>query len=89
MTAIVQLAPAATLDPQLLLSAKLPEALMLVSERAALPLLDSVTDWAALVVLIVWLLKASELGDRLTLAVPTPAPVTGSTKLAVGLLLVR
>ena len=44
VTEIVQLPPAATLDPQVLVSAKLPEALMPVTANAALPLFVRITD---------------------------------------------
>jgi hypothetical protein len=51
-TLIVQVAPAAKLDPQLLVSAKLlplvPETAMLVTLKAALPVLVRVTDCALL-----------------------------------------
>jgi hypothetical protein len=40
---MVQLAPAATLEPHVFVSAKLPEALMPVTESAALPLFVRVT----------------------------------------------
>jgi hypothetical protein len=43
VTEMVQLAPAATLEPQVLVSAKLPDALMPVTESAALPLFVRVT----------------------------------------------
>jgi hypothetical protein len=49
VTEIVQLPPAATLDPQLLVSAKSPDAVIEVTDRAAVPELVSVTVWAALV----------------------------------------
>jgi hypothetical protein len=49
VTEMVQLAPTATLDPQVLVSAKSPEAAIDVMLRAVVPLLVSVTVWAALV----------------------------------------
>lgn len=50
VTEIVQLPPAATLDPQFCVSAKSTDAVMEVTDRAAVPGLVSVTVWAALVV---------------------------------------
>jgi hypothetical protein len=52
VTEMVQLSPGSRLDPQSLVSAKLPEALMLVSVSVSLLLLGKFTDKAALVVLI-------------------------------------
>src|SRR6266851_5517223 len=54
VTPMVQLAPAATELPQVFASAKSPlAAILLVIVRAALPVLDSVTVCAALVVPVV------------------------------------
>jgi hypothetical protein len=50
VTSIVQLAPAATVDPQLFDWAKSPFAARLVMLTAALPVFESVTARAALVV---------------------------------------
>lgn len=77
VTAMLQLAPAARLAPQVLDCAKSPLAVMLLIVNVPLPLLVSVTDCAALVVFKDRLLKVSELGDRLAAAVATPVPVTG------------
>jgi len=74
VTSMLQLAPAARLVPQLLVSAKLPEAPMLVSESAVLPPFVRVTDMAALVMLRTWLLKVSELTESVAVAVPVPVP---------------
>jgi hypothetical protein len=63
---MVQLAPAATELPQLSVSAKSPLGEILVIVRAALPVLDSITVCAALVVPTVWLAKVSEEAERLT-----------------------
>ena len=49
VTEMLQLAPAATLVPQVLVSAKSPEAAIEVIESDAWPELVSVTDWAVLV----------------------------------------
>ena len=61
-TLIVQLAPAATELPHVLVCAKslalVPVSARLVMFKAALPVLVSVTVWAVLVVLIVWFPKA-------------------------------
>ena len=86
---MVQLEPAPTVEPQLLVSAKLPEALMLLIARLAVPPFVRVTDCAELVVSTPWLAKVSELGDRLMPATATPVPVTGTSKLAVEQLSVR
>lgn len=68
ITLIVHWAPAATLDPQLLLSAKalglVPVSAMLAMLRAALPLLLKVKLWAALVVPTAWVPNARLLADR-------------------------
>ena len=69
VTAIVQLAPAATALPQAFVWAKspalVPVTVMLAILNAALPVLVSVTVWAALVVLIVWFPKERLLGAML------------------------
>jgi hypothetical protein len=61
VTLIVQLAPTATLDSQLLVCPKalgfVPVMPILVMLKAASPVLLSVTDWAALVEPTVWLAK--------------------------------
>ena len=75
---IAQLAPAATLEPQVLVWAKSPllvpviEMLEMVS--AAPPELESVMVLAALLVPTVWFEKVRLVGDRLTDAV-APVPV--------------
>jgi hypothetical protein len=66
VTLIVQFAPAATLDPQVLVCAKSPEAVIWEMESAALPEFVNVTVWAALVVPTSWLLNVKLAGDRLT-----------------------
>ena len=69
VTLIVQLAPAANvagLSGQVLLRANSALAAMLVIDRAAAPLLSSVTTWAALTTLRVWLPKAKLVVLRLT-----------------------
>ena len=73
----VQLAPTATEPPQVLVSAKSPEAEILEMVRAALPVLETVTVCAALVVPTVWLAKVRV--DGVTVAVvvgATPVPVS-------------
>ena len=81
VTLIVQLAPAATLVPQVLVWAKspalVPLRVMLVMLRVALPLLVRVTELAALVVPTAWLPKLRLVGERLTAGwVPVPLRVT-------------
>jgi len=77
MTEMVQLEPAATLEPQVLVWVKslalAPETVMLVTPRAALPVLVTVTDWAELVVPTERLPKARLEGETLAVAeVPVP-----------------
>ena len=74
-TLMVQLAPAATELPQVLVWAKSPLAETLVRFSEALPVLESVTDCAALVVPTVWLVKVSEEAERLTTGAEAAAPV--------------
>jgi hypothetical protein len=69
VTEMVQLAPAATLVPQVLVSAKLDEAAILLIVRVAVPVFFKVTVWAALVVPTVWLAKVRLVGDKLTAGV--------------------
>jgi len=67
---MLQLPPAATDVPQVLLWAKspllVPVTAMLVMLSAALPVLDSAIAWAALVVPTFWFANVKEAGDRLT-----------------------
>ena len=67
VTEIVQFPPAATEDPQVLVWAKslalVPERAMLVIVIAAVPVLDTVTVWAALVVPVFWLVKVKLPGE--------------------------
>ena len=81
VTLIVQMAPAATLDPQLLVWAKslalVPETAMLVTLKAALPELVRVIVWAVLVAPTDWFPKARLVGETLaTRAVPVPERLT-------------
>jgi len=89
VTLTVQLAPAATLPPQLLLCAKspgfAPVSLMLLMLKAALPVLLSVEVWAELVVPTAWLPKARVVGDKLAVGCPTPTPVPDKEMLRVRL----
>jgi hypothetical protein len=80
VTLIVQVPPAATLDPQELLWAKSPELVPVTAMpeivRLALPVLERVTAWAALLVPTAWLANVRLLGEKLTVAeVATPVPV--------------
>jgi len=81
VTLIVQLAPAATLNPQVLVWAKLlalvPDTVMLVMLKSAVPVFVSVTVCAALLVPTVSFPKATLEGETLTAdAVPVPERVT-------------
>src|SRR5437016_14500472 len=75
VTLMVQLAPAATDVPQVLVCMKSPLATMLVTLSAAFPVLFSVTDCAALVVPTSWFANVRLVGERLTLA-----PQTGTAR---------
>lgn len=81
VTEIVQLAPAATLEPQVFVSAKSPDAVTDVMDRAAVPELVRVTACAALVVPSVREAKVRLVGESTTAGAVTPAPVP--LKLAV------
>jgi uncharacterized protein YqcC (DUF446 family) len=82
VTEMLQLPPAATLAPQVLVCAKspglVPATAMLVTVKAAVPVLLSVTDWAALVVPTFWLayVRLPELSDTIGTAAPVPERVT-------------
>jgi hypothetical protein len=79
VTEIVQLAPTATLEPQLLTWAKSPEAAIEVRVSAALPELISVTVCAALVDPVASAAKNRLAGDTLAAgadATPVPAKFT-------------
>jgi hypothetical protein len=80
VTFSVQLDPATTLEPQVFVWRKsplfVPVIVMLVMLSDAVPVLDKVTTWAALVVPNNWLPKDSVAGERLTAgAVPVPVNV--------------
>ena len=75
VTAMVQLAPPATLDPQVLAWAKLVLATMLVIVSVALPVLVRVTVCAALVVPTLTLLKVKLAGESWTAGAVVPMPV--------------
>jgi hypothetical protein len=49
VTEIVQLAAGATVEPQVLVSAKSPVAVIVVTPSAAVPVFESVIAWLALV----------------------------------------
>ena len=76
VTLMAQVAPAATLAPQVFVCAKsvalVPVKPTVVMLNAVLCELVSVTAWAALVVPTFWLPKVSEVGERLGGAVPVP-----------------
>ena len=82
-TEIVQLAPAATLVLQLLLSEKLALAFMLVIARLAVPVLVSVMVWAGLVVLRVCVAKVRLVGDSVTAGLPAYAAADKTSRLHV------
>src|SRR5437899_2408587 len=74
VTLMVQLAPAATDVPQVLVCMKSPLATMLVTLSATFPVLFSVTDCAALVERKCRFLNARQFGETLT-PVASPVPV--------------
>src|ERR1035437_7343913 len=82
VTEMLQLPPAATLAPQVLVCAKSPAFVpvtpMLVIVRAPDPVLLSVTDWAVLVVLTFRLanVKLPEVSDTIGTVTPVPERVT-------------
>src|SRR5579863_5638864 len=75
-TEIAQLAPAATLLPQVFVWLKSPLAAMLAIESAAVPVLVSVTTCAALDVPTFWLPKLRLVGLKLIPGVAVPVPVS-------------
>src|SRR6266487_2927041 len=78
MTETVQLAPAATLTPQVLVwlksAALVPVIATLVMDKAALPEFETVIVWTALAVLTSWLAKL-RLEAESVIWGATPAPV--------------
>ena len=66
VTLMVQLAPAATVAPQVFVWVKSPLAAMLLMLSVALPGLVSVTLWAGLVLPTNWLPKPRLVAERLT-----------------------
>jgi hypothetical protein len=81
VTLKVQLPPAATVAPQLLVCAKsllfVPVMVTLVTLSLALPVLHSIMVSAALVVPFAWLPNQRLVGDRLAPG-PAPVPVRGT-----------
>jgi len=77
---MVQFAPAARLDPHVLLKlnedAFAPVTLMLLMAIATAPVLDSVTLCDPLVVPMVWFPKTALGADRVTVVTPVPRPVS-------------
>ena len=76
VTLMVQLPPAATLAPQVLVWAKSPLAATPVMFKAALPVLYSVTVCGALVVPTLVPVNVSVVGTRLTTGASCPVPVS-------------
>lgn len=87
VTLIEQFEPAASEVPQVLVSAKsallAPEMAIELMESEALPVFESVTVCALLVVLTTWLGKVSEVGNRLATGSdpPPPAALNAATKM--------
>jgi hypothetical protein len=77
VTLIVQVAPAATLDPQLFVCAKFPVVVVLATASATFPVLDSVTACALLVEFSSRAAKVRAVGETLaTGEVPVPVRLT-------------
>src|ERR1039457_5271426 len=78
VTKMLQLPPAATLAPQVLVCAKspglVPVTARLLIRRVAEPVLLSITDWAALVVPTFWLANVRLPAVSDTTGAPTPVP---------------
>jgi hypothetical protein len=70
LTEIVQLLPAATVEPHVLVWAKSPDTSMRVTVSAAVPSFDSVSSWLTLAVPRDWLAKLSTAGLREACGVP-------------------
>src|SRR5437868_1396743 len=85
VTPMLQLPPPATLVPQLFATvvfrAKLPEVEILVIAIAELPLFESVTVLMALVTLVAWFPKASDVGFTLPVGGRRPVPVNATVRL--------
>jgi hypothetical protein len=79
VTEIVQLAPTATLVSQLFVALKsaalVPVTAMPLIESAAVPVLDRVSIWVALVVRMFWLANDTLEGASDTCGTPTPVPL--------------
>ena len=93
VTLILQLAPAATLDPQLFVSAKslgfVPAIEIAVILKAALPELLNVTVWAELVVATVWLAKVRLDGERLATGAGSGSEVEPEAALSATICIVQ
>src|SRR5450755_2913448 len=75
LTVMLQLAPAATLVPQVLISSKSPLAAMLVMVNVAVPVLVRLITCPALIVFTSCVAKVKLAGERTTVAPPpTPTP---------------
>ena len=83
VTVIVQLAPAARGETQVLVWAKSPVAAMLLMVSGEVPVLESVTVWPALVVLANCIGKISDAGDTPATGA-IPVPVRGTESEAAG-----
>lgn len=75
---MAQLAAAARLEGQLLVSAKSPVTVVPVRVSGALPVLVKVTASGELVVPTLWPANVRVAGDRLTLGAASPAPASGT-----------
>jgi hypothetical protein len=74
VTLMLQLAPAARVAPQVVVSAKSPLTAILLMVKLDPPVFVRVEDWAALLVPTVVAGKEREVGERPTAAAPTPVP---------------
>ena len=78
VTLMMQLAPAATLAPQVLVWAKSPLAATFVMFKMALPVLVRVTVWGVLVLPTACPVKVRLLGASMTTGASSPLPVKGT-----------
>jgi hypothetical protein len=75
VTSMLQEAPAATLEPHVLVWEKGPLTAMLEMVSVEVPVFSSVTAWALLLTPSAWEAKVKEVGERLAAGPPVPVPV--------------
>ena len=75
VTLMLQLEPAARVAPQVFVEAKSPVTAIELMFRLAFPVLDSVTDCAALFVFTIWLANVRPVAERLATGAGAGSPV--------------